>query len=367
MYSFGGYNPHIQNDDADLSDDSEWSDTRPLFRELWKFDMTLKRWLKLKTGGESPTQLASHCAVIVDRLLIVYGGTGVPFGQSSSNFIYTCNLDSLMWQKMPVSEKSVHAHQPIEQYGQAIAVDTDECCLYVIGGTTGYRYTIDVHKFCFKTHTWSELYRKIWGNSSFPEERYRHEVVLYKKKLYVFGGGTADNCFGFKDVGEFDLKTRSWSALTTIADTIENTYPIARRCHGCVQLGNEIYIVGGIDGTEICGDMWRLNLDTRQWTRITEKMPLPVYFHGTAVSPSGQMFVFGGVNSTPHNTRNNDLYSVWLEKPPLKDLAWQALVSFCDMSSLGKASPEELIKLGIPLYYIRRLHGISALQPALPS
>lgn len=370
LYSFGGYNPHINSDDEDLSDDSEWLNTRPLFRELWKFDMTQKKWIKLRTGGESPTQLASHCAVIVDRLLIVYGGTGVPFGQSSSNLIHTCNLDTLMWQKVRVSDTSDPAQQPIEQYGQAIAVDVDEGCLYVVGGTTGYRYTIDVHKFDFRTQTWHELYRKIWGNTGngpFPEERYRHEIVLYKKKLYVFGGGTADTCFGFKEVAVFDLTTCTWEPLLTKVDPETQEYPKPRRCHGCVQRNNQVYIVGGIDGNDICDDLWRLNLETAQWTKLRERMPLPVYFHGTGVSQAGQMFVFGGVNSAPHNQRNNDLFSIWLEKAPLREIAWQALISYCDPNVLNKTSPEDLMLMGIPLPFVRRLHGVHALRPALPS
>lgn len=269
-----------------------------------------------------------------------------------------------------MAENSNPAHQPIEQYGQAVAVDTDEGCLYVVGGTTGYRYTIDVHRFDFRTNTWTELYRKIFGNTestAFPEERYRHEIVLHKKKLYVLGGGTADTCFGFKDVAIFDLLTHKWTPMVTAPDAETQEYPKPRRCHGCVHRKNHIWIVGGIDGAEICDDLWRLDLDTAEWTKLKEKMPLPVYFHGTAMSPAGQAFIFGGVNSAPHNQRNNDLYSIWLDKPPLRDLAWKAFLSYCDLTALNKTSPEDLMMMGIPLPYVRSLHGVDALRPALPS
>src|SRR5688572_12567318 len=98
IYSFGGYNPHVAESDEELADDEDWRNTRPLFKELWKFDITTKTWMKLRTKGNAPSQLASHCAVLVNRHILVYGGTGVPFGLSSSNQIYTCNLDTLEWQ-----------------------------------------------------------------------------------------------------------------------------------------------------------------------------------------------------------------------------------------------------------------------------
>ncbi|KAI1286971.1 Kelch domain-containing protein 10 [Halotydeus destructor] len=365
IYSFGGYNPHVSSDDEDLVDPDEWHATKPLFRELWKFNMTLKKWIKLRTTGEAPRQLASHCALIVNRHLIVYGGTGVPFGQSSSNLIYKCNLDSLLWERLKPDPK-LEQSEPTEQYGQAIAVDDVDGCLYVVGGTTGYRYTIDVHKFSFRSRQWTELYRKVWGSSVFPEERYRHEIVLYKKKLFIFGGGTAESCHTFKDLAVFDTENRTWESVQTKADAVSQEYPSHRRCHGCVHVGSDVFIVGGTDGSEICNDLWKIDLNALQWVDTTVKMPLPVYFHGSAVSNSGQMVIFGGVNSTPHNERNNDLYSIWLNKPPLKELAWQALVHYSDSKSLLKTPVEDLVLMGIPNKYIQRLFGLKNLRPAQP-
>lgn len=162
--------------------------------------MTTKTWKKLTTNGNPPSQLASHCAVLVNRHILVYGGTGVPFGLSSSNQIYTCNLDTLKWELIIPKDESMDV-QPVEQYGQAIAFDQDNGCLYVVGGTTGYLYTIDVHKFDLHTRKWTQLYKQAPGAfPTFPEPRYRHEVVLHQQKLYIFGGGTADACFGFSEV-----------------------------------------------------------------------------------------------------------------------------------------------------------------------
>jgi N-acetylneuraminic acid mutarotase len=351
IYSFGGYNPRIPEEDDELVDDGDWMITRPLFRELWKFDITSKTWIKLQTNGHAPHQLASHSAAILNKHLLVFGGTGVPFGHSSSNSIHRCNLETLEWELVKAKNDNINDY-PIEQYGQAIAVDENEGCLYVVGGTTGYRYTIDVHKFSFKTKCWTELYKKTYASYVFPEERYRHEVVLFNNKLHIFGGGTAESCFGFKEVPTFDLETRTWEALPTLGDK-ELSYPSPRRCHGCVQFESDIYIVGGTDGIYICNDMWRLDLISMQWTKLEVEIPLPVYFHGTSISPAGQLVIFGGVNSTTFNERNNSLYSLWLRTPPLKELSWLAFHYYS--SSLVRQAPENLIEMGIPRSFVQRI------------
>ena len=74
--------------------------------------------------------------------------------------------------------------------------------------------------------------------------RYRHEVVEYKNKLYVFGGGTAQDNDGFVVIYAFDLATNTWINKATHADnsipideSIQEQYPEPRKCHTCAQSG----------------------------------------------------------------------------------------------------------------------------------
>lgn len=193
VYSYGGYNPNI-DDDPDLMDDEDWLETKPLFKELWKFNISNKKWIKLKTSGEAPVHLASHCVVLVDRYLFVFGGTGCPFGFNSSNKLYVCNLDTLKWNLI-----KAHGDIPQEQYGQAMVYDHHENCLYVVGGTNGYIYSIDIHQFDFDKMEWKILFKKSPTKyNAWPLERYRHEMALYSNKLFIIGGGTAQECYDLK-------------------------------------------------------------------------------------------------------------------------------------------------------------------------
>lgn len=44
--------------------------------------------------------------------LVVFGGTGFPFGVNLSNALYTCNLNTLVWKKYEIK-----GEPPLALYG----------------------------------------------------------------------------------------------------------------------------------------------------------------------------------------------------------------------------------------------------------
>ena len=79
LFVLGGFNSDLI-DAQEMRNDDEWIKNRPLFKELWKFNISTKKWVKIQTYGAFPKQLASHSAEMLnDDLLISYGGTAVPF------------------------------------------------------------------------------------------------------------------------------------------------------------------------------------------------------------------------------------------------------------------------------------------------
>lgn len=351
LYAFGGYNPHVAADDEEMAGDATWPDSCPLFRELWRFNLASRSWTKVKTGGHTPRELASHAALLCGRQLMVFGGTGVPFGFSSSNSVHLCDLSTHEWQEFQTVGEA-----PPKQYGQAMALVDGG--LYVIGGTTGYEYSIDVHRLDLKTTQWQEL-----PTSIKPRERYRHEVACDGAIIYILGGGTATESYEFSEIPGFNLKTQAWECFMTQADTSPQNvgcvgtkppgFPKARRCHSLVQRGEDVYICGGYDGEEIFGDIWRLNLRTRVWCRLRTHLPQPVYFHSAAVTESGCMYVFGGVTCIHESTRTADVYSVWLGLPSLQEMCWQALLKY--VPHLPALPKHTLLELGIPRLFVERI------------
>ena len=83
-------------------------------------------------------------------------------------------------------------------------------------------------------------------------------------------------------------------------------------------------------------------------------LPYPVYFHSATVTPSGCMYVFGGVktlNST-EDVRSNDIFRMWLTQPSLAELCWE-VVTAC--LQCNKALLSEARKLGIPHHFLKRV------------
>lgn len=81
----------------------------------------------------------------------------------------------------------------------------------------------------------------------------------------------------------------------------EKGFPEPRRCHGLVQYKDEItgsllaVLSGGYNGAIVFNDIWRLDLRSLQWVCLNINLPRPTYFHSTTLTPSGQMYTFGGI------------------------------------------------------------------------
>ncbi|XP_012216265.1 kelch domain-containing protein 10 homolog [Linepithema humile] len=366
LYSYGGFNPCVPETDPDMLDDQTWVTSKPLFKELWRFNLVTERWKRLPGQQDMPNELASNAVILLGKALLVYGGTGVPFGESCSNQLYVCNVDNGTIKIVPAV-----GELPEPQYGQALICQSPY--LYTVGGTTGYEYTCDIHRLDLRKGVWETVYICTGKDECEPYGRYRHELAFDGKMIYVLGGGTSTEAFGFSEIPAFDLKTNSWRTLTTHGDKFyrndivnETMVPAPRRCHGSVQYTDEksgvtsVVISGGYNGDWVYSDVWRLDLGTLQWTLLRECiLPNPVYFHSAALTPEGRMYIFGGIvkiNEKMHRT--NAVYSAWLTIPKLSDICWQALN--CYYPSLKDSSPDKLLHIGIPSKFVRTLDSYNS-------
>jgi len=354
IFSFGGYNPSITTDDEDMMDDEFWPESSPLFKELWELNIFSKKWRKISMQGDIPEQLASHTAVshpLERGTMVVYGGTGAPFGTTTSNSVASCKLHTAVWRKVPtVSDNQL----PEPLYGQAVVVDKENGMFYTVGGTSGFHYYMDVHRLDLTQNPpkWSKLYNQQPGGEDEPRARYRHELCLYDNKIFVLGGGTSFMAERFDFLPTFCLANLTWSYTKTLPDpdaTIDvgdgNGYPDKRRCHGAVQDGFGVFIFGGYDGTEIYADAWRLDLRTLKWAKLPGDLPRPVYFHASTVTEDGKLYIFGGVDNVETNSRTNKVFSGWIKIPSLRALAWEAVTNYIDIDNV---EPAELLEEGVP-------------------
>lgn len=190
LYSYGGFNPSITDDDPYMQNDNTWMESKPLFKELWKFSLSTQQWKRLPGQERMPNELASNAVVLKGSTLMVYGGTGVPFGESCSNQLYRCNVND---GEMYLVRASGEFPEP--QYGQAVICDGPY--LYTVGGTSGYEYTCDIHRFDLRTKHWDAIYICAGRDPHEPKGRYRHELAFDGRRIYILGGGTSIEAFDF--------------------------------------------------------------------------------------------------------------------------------------------------------------------------
>jgi hypothetical protein len=366
IYSFGGYNPKIDEGDEEMLEDPFWQESCPLFKELWEFNLSTKTWHKIELSGPAiPDQLASHTAIfhpVYRGCLLIYGGTGNPFGSVTSTALHACDVRTGNFVKLRTLPSE---GEPVALYGQAICLDQDGC-LYTVGGTTGFQYFMDVNAIDLASPepVWERLNSSSDPGEPFP--RYRHEIAVYEGKIYLLGGGTSTSVCGFHTIPTFNIEEKFWYTTKTNCDryaTIDegdgDGYPDPRRCHGLVQTGSKVWVVAGYDGTEIFCDVWCLDLNTLDWSKINIQLPKPVYFHGVTITQEGRMVIFGGVDSIQLNTRTNEIYSFWLKVPSLRSMAWESVKHY--IPKMNKIPRGKLREIGIPGDLIERLSGGQAL------
>ena len=88
---------------------------------------------------------------------------------------------------------------------------------------------------------------------------------------------------------------------------------------------------------------------------LLQVLPSPRFFHSAAVTTTGCMYIYGGVEQKNRFTqsRTSQVVKMWLVIPPLLELCWQKL---CETSAVGTpCGIRTLASLGIPRYLIARL------------
>jgi len=128
-----------------------------------------------------PVELASHSAILHGNHLVLFGGTGVPFGEAASNQLHACHLPTLEWSHIFCT-----GQLPICIYGHTMTVVGNS--LYVFGGTTGWEYNSDLHRLDLRSFVWDLV--EVSGVR--PDGRYRHEVASVGREMFVFGGGRSN-------------------------------------------------------------------------------------------------------------------------------------------------------------------------------
>lgn len=325
LYIWGGYCPRS---DSNVSLRHTQSNNPLVFLEMWRFNLVTNKWDLCPHTGNFPKVGAASSTMCLDdanKTIYVYGGTNYPFGESVSNSLFACDLANHEWRCL----KLVGDTLP-KSYGSSIAYLNGK--LYIMFGTDGFSFHSHVYEIELKSNT-CKLVNQTLQEKDITDSgngRYRQEIVVWRNKIYVFGGGGYESvCYGMKNIPVFDVIRRKWSWKNAALD-FQYGFPTPRRHHTVVLCKGGAYLFGGVyqataeDREEpVETNVWRYDLKANSWRRLDLRTPSKMFFHAAAVNSCGLMFVHGGiVQPDPQRSlmrRTFSLCSTWLSVPRLFD------------------------------------------------
>jgi N-acetylneuraminic acid mutarotase len=209
--------------------------------------------------------------------------------------------------------------------------------LVLVGGVSR-SINSDVNLFLPSYRKWEKLAAK----GVEPEPRFGHSAIEYKKKLFVFGGGTDFNSIHklrecLNGVKAVNVETGEWSNVRC-----EGSFIGTRKHHCAAVVGKHMFIHGGMNQrNNVLDDSAVLNLEKLQWKNLADVKgtgPGAVGFHAVAVVLEQEqrlasglyklpavknaqvrwpgIYVFGGIG--PSRQASNELFVLTLGTKPLE-------------------------------------------------
>lgn len=334
------------------------------FRELWRYHLLSEQWDLVKPSGISPATPCSQSGLIIDKShMLVFGGTSYPFGAMNGNTLHLYNFKTEEWSFLAIDPE---IQAPSARFGQT-ALLTKDGKLWLIGGTNGFLFYMDVWVYDLKEHMqalknenqgfegkWTEL--TIDGIDR-PRGRYKHETVLDGDTIIMIGGGwpfpTGETVIDH--VYLLDTFSLEWKRQACTAADQNIGLPESRRSHTCTKIGQYVYMIGGTGREPIASEsVWRLNLRSWVWVKVDATWPKPSFFHSCALSPEGYIFSFAGVEScseSGHKERHAEVHQFTPRLPELHSLTERCLQL---LSSRCECTTQAMRSWGLPMKLIKR-------------
>eukprot|EP00796_Vickermania_ingenoplastis_P007378 gene7378-5193_t len=129
------------------------------------------------------------------------------------------------------------------------------------------------------TPRWREVDLDLLADDEGPTPRFGHTAVLYKRKMFVFGGRTEGGQY-LNDVLCYDLDTKVWTSYGPpshlTGTTREPSWPHPRCGHAAAVVEDRMYVLGGELRQGVClRDMWSFHFPSTTWRLESTAVPIP--------------------------------------------------------------------------------------------
>uniref|UniRef100_A0A674JWL0 Attractin-like protein 1 n=1 Tax=Terrapene triunguis TaxID=2587831 RepID=A0A674JWL0_9SAUR len=231
---------------------------------------------------------ASHKAVLHGKFMWVIGG--YTFNYSSFQMVLNYNLDSNIWNVVPVSKG------PLQRYGHSLALYQED--IYMYGGkieTNNGNVTDELWIFSINSQTWSTKIPAILvhgqqyaveGHSAHIVELDSRDVVM----IIIFGYSAV---YGYtSSVQEYYIRSNSWLVPETKGAIVQGGYG-----HTSVydEMTKSIYVHGGykaLPGNKygLVDDLYRYEVNTRTCLNLTVVKNTAIIYVKVAKKARGYSF-----------------------------------------------------------------------------
>jgi len=255
--------------------------------DIYSFSSSEVAMTLLQTAGDAPSRRAGHESVLVNKVLIVWGGDTRKDGQSDAYMddgLYMLNLITSEWTRI-----IIHGSSPIGRCGHTMAHVKSK--LYVFGGRAENKLLNDLWVFDLRSLRSKARWELLKSDSDLvgPPRRTGHSSITLGDRIYIFGGRESQFCYN--DTWCFDTTKRQWAKLKCVG-----SIPSPREGHAATLVDGIMYVFGGkgIDGCCL-GDLVALNITQQRWYTFEKMGAAPSTRWGHTMASLGtRIFVLGG-------------------------------------------------------------------------
>jgi len=268
--------------------------TSDVFMAQFTEDGGIGVWTRVQS---LPVPLYSHAAVATYNFLYVIGGYD---GSNSRKEVYGAKFQEDgtlgVWRKITEYPFPVVLHD-------AIGAGTS---IYVVGGTEGISTTKKANIYVLDTDYYEGTSIGNWrALRNLPKALYRHAVVMYQERLYVFGGydgSSVQNTIYYADMNYPDLG--NWT-------TTQLPGGQGREYLSIVTNGGRLYVLGGRSSSGELNSVFSAQVyhhgGLTAWSSEST-LPQSLYrfaaFSGQDRTLSGRIYVFGGLHGGDNGYQN---------------------------------------------------------------
>jgi len=290
--------------------------------DLFRFSTTVEQWEQLdasQVSGSPPIGRKYHSMAAVGSDLYIFGGMYVPVGSTDSGApmslpencadMFRFSTTMIQWEQLNAPQ--VSGSQPSGRFSHAmVAVGRD---LYLFGGSNFRGYTADLFRFSTTTKHWEQLdARQVLGSP--PSARKAHGMVAVGIDLYVFGGLGYDEHAG-SDLFRFSTTAKEWVQLKV--PQISGSLPRALEYHSMMAVGSDFYVFGGRRTSlsrHFPAELFRFSTTANQWEQLNAPQASGLLFSSertghSMVAVGRDLYIFGGQNTDGQFTADLLVYS----------------------------------------------------------